>query len=79
MKAPFVRSFLFFALILCVCQNLSAQSYTSVFLGSGHQTDVWGVNDSGMSVGRKGISYAAALLWSPNGAVQDLGTCAQVW
>jgi probable HAF family extracellular repeat protein len=27
-----------------------------------------------MSVGRKGISYAAALLWSPNGAVQDLGT-----
>lgn len=74
MKTPFIRIFLFFVLVACVCQNLSAQSYTSVFLGSGHQTYVWGVNDSGMSVGRKGISYAAALLWSPNGAVQDLGT-----
>jgi probable HAF family extracellular repeat protein len=73
MKTLSVRVFLSFVVVLFMGNSLSAQSYNAFFLGSGRQTYVSGVNNSGMSVGRKGISYSAALLWSPNGTVHDLG------
>jgi probable HAF family extracellular repeat protein len=73
MKTLSVRVFLSFVVVLFMGNSLSAQSYNAFFLGSGRQTYVLGVNNSGMSVGRKGISYSAALLWAPNGTVHDLG------
>jgi len=64
-----------FLLVLLLSATLSAQSYTATPLhGPLHQTSANGINDAGMVVGSSGTAKTDALLWSPNGSYQVLGT-----
>lgn len=74
MKTLGLRIFVSSLACLLFCLNAAAQTYTPQFLGSGHQIFVSGVNDSGTSVGRIGIAHTSAVLWTPSGVMQNLGT-----
>jgi len=64
-----------FLLTLLISLPLCAQSYTATELyGTLNETYATGINDSGMVVGYSGIARTDALLWSPNGSRQVLGT-----
>ena len=74
MKRPYLPFLLSFAAAVACIPTVAAQTYSPVFLGEGHHIYVAGVNDSGVSVGREGIAFSAALEWSATGAVKNLGT-----
>ena len=64
-----------FLLVLLLNHALYAQSYTATPLpGPLHRISANGINDSGMVVGSSGVAKSDALLWSPNGSYQVLGT-----
>jgi probable HAF family extracellular repeat protein len=61
-------------LIVIVSQQVFAQSYDGLELFAGRKIYVFGINNSGKSVGKAGIAPEYAYLWSPTGVSQNLGS-----